>query len=293
MKLSDINIRDPFIFPYDGRYYLYGSRVGLPTGMLFNGHQDGIDVYVSADLENWSEAKEVFGAREDFWGKYQFWAPEVHFYNNRFYMFASFKADNRCRGTHILVSDTPDGTFEPISEQQQTPIDWECLDGTFYIDKNGKPHMVFCHEWVQIEDGEVCDVTLSDDLTHAVTQPKTLWKASDYKDVVTVIPDKKAFVTDGPFLYRCKNGELICIWSTYTAKGYAELISISDNGDVDGNWTLLDTPMSNSDGGHGMIFETFEGERLFTMHKPNIPATAERPKILSFEEKGCQLLLSE
>lgn len=293
MKLSDINVRDPFILPYDNKYYLYGSRVGLPVGELFNGLQNGFEVYVSSDLDNWSEGKTVFEANEDFWGKYQFWAPEVHVYKGRFYMFASFKADGRCRGTHVLVSDTPDGRFEPVSEIQQTPPGWECLDGTFYVDKAGRPHMVFCHEWVQIEDGEVCDVILSDDLTHAVSEPRTLWRASDFKDTVTVIEGRNAFVTDGPYFYRCKNGELICIWSTYTANGYAELISVSDNGDVDGKWRLLDTPMSNSDGGHGMIFESFKGEKLFVMHKPNAPATAERPMILPFEEKGCQLLLNE
>ena len=293
MKLCDINIRDPFILPYNGKYYLYGSRVGLPIGNLFNGLQNGFDVYESSDLENWSEGKTIFEANESFWGKYQFWAPEVHMYRDKFYMFASFKADGRCRGTHILVCDTPDGTFVPISEIQQTPIDWECLDGTFYVDKKGRPHIVFCHEWVQIEDGEVCDAVLSDDLTHIVGEIRTLWRASDFKDVVTVIEGKRAFVTDGPYLYRCKNGELICIWSTYTVKGYAELISVSDNGDIDGNWTLLDTPMSNSDGGHGMIFDTFEGKSFFTMHKPNTPATTERPVILPFEENGCQLLLNE
>lgn len=293
MKLCDINIRDPFILPYEGKYYLYGSRVGLPQGKLFNGLQDGIDVYVSSDLEKWTEAKPVFEANEGFWGKYQFWAPEVHIYRGRFYMFASFKADGRCRGTHILASDTPDGRFTPVSEVQQTPVDWECLDGTFYIDRLGRPHMVFCHEWVQIEDGEVCDQLLSEDLTTPIGEPKTLWRASDFDGVVTVMPDRRAYVTDGPFFYRCKSGDLVCIWSTYTSQGYAELVSVSDNGDIDGNWTILDTPMSNSDGGHGMIFETLEGEMRFTMHKPNAPATAERPKILPFEEKGCQLILGE
>lgn len=293
MKLNEINIRDPFILPYDGKYYLYGSRVGLPEGGLFHGLQNGLDVYESCDLENWSEGKTIFEASEDFWGKYQFWAPEVHRYKDKFYLFASFKADGRCRGTHVLVCDTPDGSFVPISDAQQTPVDWECLDGTFYLDKKGRPHMIFCHEWLQTEDGEMCEVELSDDLTHAVTEPRVLWRASAYKGVVTVIEGREAFVTDGPFLYRCESGDLICIWSTYTANGYAELISVSDNGDVDGNWALLETPMSSCDGGHGMIFRAFDGKCYFTMHKPNAPATAERPMIYTFKENGCQLTLDE
>ena len=41
------------------------------------------------------------------------------------------------------------------------------------------------------------------------------------------------------------------------------------------------------------LFDTFEGKSFFTMHKPNAPATAERPIILPFKEEGCQLLLNE
>jgi len=26
MKSNEINIRDPYILPYDGKYYLYGTR---------------------------------------------------------------------------------------------------------------------------------------------------------------------------------------------------------------------------------------------------------------------------
>ena len=29
MKLQQINIRDPFVLPYENKYYMYGSRVGV------------------------------------------------------------------------------------------------------------------------------------------------------------------------------------------------------------------------------------------------------------------------
>ena len=55
MNLQDINIRDPFILPIDGKYYLYGSR-----GPERNALPLGLDVYVSDDLETWSEPIVVF-----------------------------------------------------------------------------------------------------------------------------------------------------------------------------------------------------------------------------------------
>lgn len=274
MKLSDINIRDPFILPFENNYYLYGSRVGVQTGF---------DVYESTDLENWSEPKSIFEITDDFWATRDAWAPEVHYYNGRFYMFASFKAPNVCRGTQILVCDTPNGNFVPLTPKPITPADRECLDGTFYIDKKGCPHVVFCHEWVQIENGTVCEMQLSPDLTRAITEPRVLWSATDYKDVSIVGKDIKGYVTDGPFLYRNKYDKLLAVWSSFNANGYTALISQSDNGDIDGNWSVCDAPLSAVDGGHGMIFKAFDGKDYFIMHKPNL-ATLERPVITSLKE---------
>lgn len=284
MKLNEINIRDPFILPYEGKYYLYGTRVGTPTSFMAWGEQTGFDVYVSTDLQCWSKPKSVFEKTDNFRGTRDFWAPEVHLYNGRFYMFATFKAENKCRGTHILVSDSPDGQFIPVCERPVTPENWECLDGTLYIDKKGNPHIVFCHEWLQIGDGEVCEAQLSPDLTHIVTEPRTLFKASQFKRVKPVRKNEITYVTDGPFLKRSNDGSLFCLWSTFSDTGYAELVAKSDNCDIDGKWEVIQTPLSENDGGHGMIFTDFSGKDLFVMHKPNEPVLQERPVIMEIKD---------
>ena len=208
-------------------------------------------------------------------------------------MFASFKAENTCRGTHILVSDTPNGQFIPLSQKPITPSDWECLDGTFYIDKNSNPHIVFCHEWVQIENGTVCEMQLSPDLAHAVTKPRVLWSAKDYSNVKMVIGSvASGYVTDGPFLYRNKLGDLLAVWSSFNTCGYTALVSQSDNGDIDGNWSVCDTPLSSVDGGHGMIFKAFDGKDYFIMHKPNT-ATLERPVIAELKENNGNICINK
>ncbi len=259
MKLSDIHIRDPFILPYGGIYYMYGKKDPIKTAFC---------VYKSRDLIDWSEPTFIFENTPEFWGEYDYWAPEVHEYKGKFYLFASFKSDNHHRATQIFVSDIPDGKFVPVSDDAATPSDWECLDGTLYIDKKGKPHIVFCHEWAQIGDGSVCEIKLSDDLKTAVSEPKLLWHASDCSDSRD-IGEGVSKVTDGPFLYRTKGGALLCIWSTFTDSGYSELISRSDNGDIDGNWSIDSAPLSAFHGGHGMIFKTFDGDAMFVMHLPN------------------------
>lgn len=284
MRLNEINIRDPFIVPENGRYYMYGTRgKGCWESQKTPGM--GFDVYISEDLETWSDPISVFEQSDDFWGTHNFWAPEVHKYNGKFYMFASFKNAERNRGTQILVSDTPDGKFTPITEYPVTPEEWMALDGTLYVDKNGDPHIVFCHEWSQIADGEICEMKLSSDLTKAVSQPRTLFKASD---PYWARKECDHWVTDGPFMYRGESGRLYMIWSSFTDSGYVQAVCYSDNGDIDGNF-IHDLPLlAEKDGGHGMIFTGFDGKTYLVLHRPNLNPD-ERPALTQIIEKDGHL----
>lgn len=274
MKLNEINIRDPFILPDNGKYYMYGTR-GASTW----GKATGFDVYVSDDLETWSDPRECFARPENFWADRNFWAPEVHKYKGKYYMFASFKSENECRGTQILCADTPMGPFKPHSDGPVTPRDWECLDGTLYVDGHGTPYMVFCHEWLQVHDGGMCAIQLSDDLTHSVGEAATLFHASEPAWA------KKAaenYVTDGPFIYTAANGRLIMLWSSSAADGYCEGLSYSDDG-ILGTWKHDERLLFSRDGGHGMLFSTFDGQLMFVLHQPNT-TLEERPRIIPVYE---------
>ena len=285
---SEIRVRDPYIVPVreTGKYYLFGTTDTDPWN-----EGEGFLVYESEDLEHWSEPKWAFLPPEGFWANQNFWAPEVHHFNGYWYIFASFKAEGVCRGTQILRSESVTGPYAPISDGPVTPRDWECLDGTLHIDPAGKPHIVFCHEWLQIKDGTVCTMALSDDLSAAISEPRTLWKATDYPFVRPVGKNKDSYVTDGPFLYRTRQGNLLCIWSTFESEGYAELICHSDNGELSGNWQVSAEPLFRQNGGHGMIFRGSDGVLRFVMHRPNSPATMERPVILALKDANGSLTL--
>ncbi len=265
MKRTEINIRDPFVLVDGGKYYLFGTRGATCWGLA-----NGFDVYVSEDLENWSDPIVCFKNDGTFWADRNYWAPEVHMYEGKYYMFASFKSETTCRGTAILVSDTPVGPYIPHSDGCITPPDWECLDGTFYLSKNGDPYMVFCHEWVQVGDGEVCAVKLTKDLKNADGEPRLLFRASeaDWKKSVHHRSGIDGYVTDGPFMWRCENGSLLCLWASFSEGGYTEAVAISDNGDIDGNFTQI-APLFMDDGGHGMVFKGLDNKLYLTLHSPN------------------------
>lgn len=281
MKFSDINIRDPYILTYEGKYYLYGTRATNTWGAV-DVKTIGFDVYVSEDMESWSEPKEIFSYFEGFWGDRQYWAPEVHYYKGKFYMFASFVSEVTYRGTAILVSDTPDGRFVPHSNGAVTPSNWSCLDGTLWVE-DGVPYIVFCHEWTQIKNGTVCALRLSDDLKESIGEPIELWSAGD-ASWRHDHDGNGSFVTDGPFLLRV-DGELISIWSSFSKGEYVEAIARSDNGKISGKWTIDDSLLFEKNGGHGMIFTDLNGQLCFIYHTPN-NTPLERPavKIISYDD---------
>lgn len=285
MKRADINIRDPFVLVHEGKYYLYGTR-----GSTCWGEATGFDVYVGTDLENWSEPVACFENDGSFWADRNYWAPEVHAYRGKFYMFASFKREGVCRGTAILRADTPMGPFVPHSNGCITPGDWECLDGTFYLSPEGKPYMVFCHEWVQAGDGEVCAVELTEDLCAPAGEPKLLFHASDapWCQVKHHSSGVSGCVTDGPFLWRTTDGTLLCLWASFSEGGYTEAVARSDNGDVTGTFTQIE-PLFMDDGGHGMVFRGLDGQMYLTLHAPN-EHQMERPRFYPIRDAGDHLV---
>ena len=264
LKREDIRIRDPFIITdkENGCYYMYGTTDLQPdtlrAGCTFS-------VYKTKDLEHFSDPKVIFdGSAIGFWADKDYWAPEVHFYNGKYYLFGSCKADDKCRATHIFVSNTPDGTFTPLTQEPPTPRDWECLDGTLLIENN-VPYMVFCHEWKQVGDGEMCAIRLSEDLTHAVGEPLLLFRATENADVDCLKNRPGCYVTDGPYFYR-ENGKLKMIWSSHGLGHYLVLEAESDS--LAGPWVQKPSKF-DFDGGHAMLFESLEGKRMIALHSPN------------------------
>lgn len=288
-RLEDIHFRDPYILaiPSRKKYYLYGS-IGQN---VWNGPAIGFDVYESEDLIHWSGPSPCFRAPADFWSDHHYWAPEVYEWEGRFYMFASFKAEGVSRVTGVLVADQPEGPFE-LWCRSLTPPDWECLDGTLYVDDQGDPWMIFCKEWVQVEDGEMYAVRLKPDLKGTIGKPDLLFKASEAPWSVGGGEQRNRYVTDGPFLYRMQNDELVMMWSTSGQDGYTLGLARSLSGKPQGPWTQDDKPLFANNGGHGMLFRTFEGQLCLTIHAPN-NHPKERPVIFRMQEKQGQLTLMD
>lgn len=279
---TDKKMRDPFILIEDGVYYVYST--GWKCFKNTSGKLDG--TWKKVSMEVTMAHPETDGGSH--------WAPEVHKYNGKYYMFTTYlNSVTNHRGCIILKSDSPSGPFVEITDGFITPSDWDCIDGTFYVDSDGQPWMVFVHEWTCMPDGvgAFAAAKLSDDLTHFISDPIELFRANEPTWA-------KANITDGCFMYTTSEGELLMLWSNFDAYGYAVGVARSSNGRLDGEWIHEKNPlfskcmMNGFDGGHGMIFTDTDGQMYLCMHSPNT-ATDDRkeiPVFLAVEEKDGRIV---
>lgn len=269
INIKDLYIRDPYIFKENGMYYLTGSRGNKSDPTI----QNCFVGFKSKDLIEFEGPYILFEDKNNEWESNEYWAPEIHKYNDKYYLFGTIKLKNRCRGTYIFSSSSPLGEYTPLNKDALTPKDWESLDGTLVVD-NGIPYLVFCHEWLQVKDGEIAIVKLTNDLSNSIGNPKILFKASEAKWATPIFIDK--FVTDGPFVFK-HSGKYEMLWSTFYRDKYALSVITSDN--LFDNWKQEETPFLNDNSGHGMIFIDEEKVKL-VYHSPNNPKGEERLKII-------------
>lgn len=290
MTTQEIQIRDPFIVPDQAtrRYWLFGST----SEDCWRGEEHGLNCYHSPDLLHWEGPLECFRRPDDFWGTKHFWAPEVSEYKGAYYMFVSFTAPRHFRGTQVLRSETLGGPYLPWSPEPLTPAGWQCLDGSLFIETDGTPWMVFCHEWRQVCDGGMWAIRLREDLRTTEGRPVFLFHASEGPWVARAPwPEEGSprefpcYVTDGPWLHRTHNGKLLMLWSSGGENGYAMGQAVSESGHVTGPWHHIEKPIWSAQGGHGMLFKTFEGQLMLTFHTPN-KTPNERAQFLPVRENS-------
>ena len=292
--LPDTRLRDPHVLVDQGSktYYLISS-IARPAGSGI-----GVSVFTSKDLQTWKGPTSVYETPKGYWGYGSIWAPEMHQYKGKYYLFNTYNTKDSIyaqwadwpprirRGTAILWSDSSTGPFQAFHNHSQTPEDQMALDGTLWVE-NGIPYMVYCHEWVQIRDGTVEVVRLKDDLSEAVGTSQVLFKGSDAPYIDSVQP---SYVTDGPYPYRTRTGKLVMIWSSFKANKYVLILARSKTGSILGPWEQMKDLVYENDGGHGVIFQRLDGALMLALHQPN--SVAERERLFYLEDTGDAIKIS-
>lgn len=183
---------DPFLLAYGGKYYLYCTKQTedtLDAYITSNTDIDGFEVFESSDLKTWENKGYCLKKGDGVIGEKWFWAPEVTYYNGKFYMV--YTAEEHIA---MAVADSPLGPFRQT--EQKWLRDGKAIDGHILIDDDGKIYLYY----VRLGGGNrIFVATLTDDLLSieseheecliAVSEP---WETIDCK------------VAEGPFVLKHK-----------------------------------------------------------------------------------------
>jgi beta-xylosidase len=299
IPLDSIRLSDPFILADKNTSMYYMTGTG---GLLWK----------SKDLKKWTGPFKVAKPDTTSWmGRNpMIWAAEIHHYHGKYYYFATFtnrevKIDTvrgnviERRASHVLVSDKPDGPYMPMADPTYLPANKPTLDGTFWVDKDDKPYMVYCYEWLQNWNGTIEKIQLKPDLSGSIGEGKLLFKASESpwsKEVNKegdTIPNK---VTDGPWLFRTQTGKLGMLWTSWVFNVYTQGVAYSKSGTLDGPWIQEKESITPPDYGHGMLFRTFEGKLLMSVHSHkagNGGRTIRIPHLFEVNDAGDKLTVGK
>lgn len=266
---DSIVLSDPFVLAdkATNMYYMTGT---------------GGKLWKSKDLKFWDGPYTVSKTDPESWmgPDPMIWAAEIHQYKGKYYYFATFTNKKviidtvngntvERRASHVLVSNTPDGPFVPMKDATYLPANKPTLDGTFWVDKDGKPYMVYCYEWLQAIDGTIEKIALKPDLSGSTGEGTLLFRASDSpwsreKDKNgNDVPNR---VTDGPYLFTTATGRLGMIWTSWVYNVYTQGVAYSESGTLNGPWKQEKDPITPPNYGHGMLFTTLNGKLLMALH---------------------------
>lgn len=301
VHLDSIMMSDPFVFPDElsKTYYLTGT---------------GGRLYKSQDLKMWTGPYKIIDLEGTWMDSLWVAAAEIHQFGDKYYLAGTWSDHTTLieavprrynvprNQTQLLVSDNIEGPYKPLVQEFDFclgPEDWDIIDGTLY-EENDTVYMVFVHEWTQIIDGTMDYFPLSKDLTHRTSEPITMFRASEApwsKEMnsigeATFGMKMPGWVTDGPQLFKTQTGTLGMLWSSWGDHRYAQGVAYSTSGSIKGPWVQEEKSFKEDNSGHGMLFTTFEGKRLFIIHHAEGKGWR-KPQLYEVDDSGDKLVLGK
>lgn len=297
VPLDSIVLSDPCILPDRATmtYYMTGT---------------GGKLWKSKDLRYWDGPYTVAETDPASWmgPEPMIWAAELHPYKGKYYYFATFTNPDvkigsfrgneiERRACHVLVSDKAEGPYRPMEDKTYLPAEKPTLDGTLWVDTDGKPYMVYCYEWLQTWDGTIEKIELKPDLSGSMGEGQLLFRSSDSPWSREVIDGDTVAskVTDGPYLFRTQTGRLGMIWTSWIYDVYTQGVAYSESGTLDGPWVQEEQPITPPNFGHGMLFRTFDGQLLMSVHShKDINSHFHRvPHLFKVDDSGDKIVVEE
>ena len=291
MTITDIiKIGDPQILLYEGKYYCYATS--------FEHYERGFCVWVSEDLESFSEAIPCFDAMK-YWGKSHFWAPEVVYHNGKFIM--HYSAMSRELGSlriGVATSDSPTGPFQDVHGKPMFDPGYATIDGSvltcdegnfFYYSRDCSENIVNGEHTSQL----YC-VKMNDDLTEVVGEHILVSTPEEPFELKS--RSVNCLWNEGPSVIQL-NGKYVMNYSAncYATNDYAICVSVADSPFGPFKKSVNNPVLSCSDdlfgAGHNALFRDKNGDIMTSFHiqtDPEHPSGNRRTVIgrVFFSEKN-------
>jgi len=282
---------DPDVIYHDGYYYLYPTTNTMKTAAYA--------VFRSKDLYNWEQLdRPAYMPSRDNWALNGLWAPDVIFYNNKFYLFYTgmYASDNNKRTIGVAVSNHPAGPFVEVKDDEGNNLKYDfgfnIIDAEVLID-DGRVFFYFTREWVTNEvrpnywESSIDVVELSSDLKKVLTAPKILINPTqvwETKPRVSVVEAPHVLKHSGKY-YLTYSG------NGYTDTGYAVGLAISDSPlgpftKIEGDNRILYSEQEQeyvSGTGHHAFVEGPDGQLYIVYHSHKTPTSPSAARIIGFD----------
>tara|TARA_R110001592_G_scaffold62863_13_gene192474 strand:+ start:102 stop:1079 length:978 start_codon:yes stop_codon:yes gene_type:complete len=277
---SNIFLADPTIFEHDGIYYLYGTS----QGSLIN-KGNGFLVYTSTNLEEWQGPAGItsgFALKDsDAFGDTGFWAPQVFYKNETFYM--AYTANEKIA---IATSNSPLGPFtnngNPIAQTRQ-------IDPFVFFDDNGKTYLYH----VRLTNGNRIFVAEMNSDLQSIKE-ETLVEAITASEPWENTANASWSVAEGPTVIK-ENDTYSLFYSTNDyrnqdyAVGYATSTSPTGSWKKSANNPIIHGDMVGENGtGHGDVFYDTFGNMQYVLHTHFSSAVVEPRKtaVIQLQKNG-------
>lgn len=259
-----VSLADPFAYEYNGSYYLTGTSSDAQS----------FACYTSKDLITWTSAGLLYQKPKNHFGTFAFWAPEVKFYNGKFYLtYSCYNPQKKILETCLAVSEKPEGPFKDL----YTPwldLGYSVIDGDIFVDDDNTPYLYFSkNETISdsIGTGNLYVIRMKKDFSGTDSEPVFISGTTQKWEKVNW---KKNRCNEGPTVFK-RNGTY---YMTYSANdtGYGHYgIGVQYAKNPMGPWKKdLQNPIMTTDlrkgvssPGHNSIVKSPNGDFFIIYHR--------------------------
>jgi GH43 family beta-xylosidase len=185
---------DPFVWQHDGIYYAIGTGDTEAEGDVDEIDEQRIfPLLQSSDFVSWQPAGSALVRPDRTLGTH-FWAPEIAYFESKFYLYYSVGHEDKNHQLRVAVSDRPLG---PYRDQDVTLVDPAtcpfAIDPHPFQDDDGQWYLFYARDFLDTEAGARAGTALVVDRLQTMTQ-----LAGEAVTVLRAQHDWQRFMADRP-----------------------------------------------------------------------------------------------